>query len=326
MKNIIRTIADIFFLMRPTLLIPVWTILALGWITGADQKAFADFFGGESSFGLLSLSFTLIAGFIFVLNQIADVEGDRENGKLFILPENHISLNFAHFFAGFLLIAGIFIPAVFIKDLTATVIIAAAALLGFGYNLPPFSFKDRPWGGTWANFMGHGVITYYAGWYGAQLDRGLVVSQQELLWGLLFALSAGFANGAVYLTSTIPDAEGDEKVGKITFAVRYGARKTALTAAIFVSLSLLFAIFLPYNSWVMWITALLSTVLFWIYYANFKSEHSFATFRWPVVFLSLVMTVYIPVYAVLVLSIVLISRVYYKKRFNLNYPALGSEK
>lgn len=326
MKSILRVIADIFFLMRPTLLIPVWTILALGWITGGDQSPFTSWIGGGIPLGVLTLSFTAIAGFIFVLNQIADIEGDRVNGKLFILPEGHISVPFALTFAGILLVSGVAIPFLFLKDITAGVIILLSALLGFGYNIKPFSLKDRPWGGTWANFFGHGVLTYYVGWYAALLESGTSATTEELLWGCLYALSAGFANGAVYLTSTIPDADGDKRVGKHTFAVKYGARKTALTAAIFVTLSLGFSFILPYNGWVMWITALLSTILFWLFYSNMKIENSFATFRWPVVFLSVVMTLYIPVYALLVLFVVFVSRYYYKKRFNLNYPALGSEK
>ncbi len=68
-------------------------------------------------------------------------------------------------------------------------------ILGLLYSLPPFQFKDRPGAGLWSNWLGHGVLTYFAGWYGANYGA----SQEVLLQGILFSLSAGFANGAVYL-------------------------------------------------------------------------------------------------------------------------------
>ncbi len=208
------------------------------------------------------------------------------------------------------------------QDIVATGALALGALLGFMYNLKPFSLKDRPWGGLWANFMGHGVITYFVGWYATNIGaRG-----DELLWGGIFALSAGFANGAVYLTSTIPDAEGDKKVGKQTFAVIYGEKKCAFMAALWVTISLGFSFLLPFNSWVMWVTALLSTALFWRYYGSSDRAASYKTFRWPVIFLSAVVSFYIPLYALLIVLLILLSKFYYKKRFNLNYPAFGSEK
>jgi 4-hydroxybenzoate polyprenyltransferase len=321
MIKIVKFIADSFFLLRPTLMIPVWTILMLGWITGKENTVFSTATGGSPQFWIIFSIYTSLVAYIYIFNQINDIEGDRKNGKLFILPEGHLPIWYARVLGLIFLAIGV-IASYLYSSLVMVGISLLAGILGFLYNFKPFSLKDRPIGGLWANWLGHGVLTYFAGWYAANYNATI----NELGYGLLFSLSAGFANGAVYLTSTIPDLDGDIEVGKRTFAVVYGNKKTALWAAILVTLSLAFAFLIPHQNWIMIITAFASTVLFWLYYKNFSAENSFTTFRWPVLFLSAVTTLYIPIYAVLVFGVVIISKVYYKKRFNLNYPSFKSEQ
>ncbi len=311
-----NAIADTVFLFRPTLMIPVWTILMLGWITGAHHSLFSL---GNPEFWLLFVAFTAVVGYIYILNQIADIEGDRKNGKLFILPGGHLPVPYAWFLAILSASAGIGLAVAFL-DTVSVVLLAIGVILGWVYSFGP-SLKDRPWGGLWGNWLGHGVVTYLIGWYGANYG----CSSEELVKGVVYSLCAGFANGAVYLTSTIPDVSGDLEVGKRTFAVVYGAKKTALTAAIFCTISALFSLTLPYHGWVMIFPAVMSTVLFWQFALKSESAHSFVTFRWPVLFLSAMTTFYIPLYAILVFAVVGVSHVYYKKRFNLIYPSFTSE-
>ncbi len=318
--KILRAFVDAIFLLRPTLFVPVWTILLLGWICGAPHKLLGGSARPMGDFWLLLLSFTAVTGYIFILNQIADIDGDRQNRKLFILPDGHLPVWFAWVYALALLAVSITIPALYI-DSTAMWLMVAAGVLGYAYSFPPFSYKDKPVAGAVANFLGHGVLTFYVGWYGANSGA----EGDSLLSGWLYALSAGFANGAVYLTSTIPDAEGDEAVGKRTFAVVYGVKATALFGAIWVTLSLVAAFLLPHNSWVMWVTALMSTVLFWLFYRSLDPAKSFATFRWPVAFLSLVVALFVPLYIPMVLAVVFGAKFYYKKRFDLDYPSFNKE-
>ncbi len=316
----LNALADSLFLFRPTLMIPVWTILMLGWITGAKHDLFTSFTPGNTEFWLLFVAFTAVVGYIYILNQIADIEGDRKNNKLFILPGGHLPIWYAWTLAIGSALTGVVIALLWL-DTVSLVLLILGIILGYFYSFSSSPLKDRPWGGLWGNWFGHGVVTYYVGWYGANYG----CAPEQLIDGVLFAFSAGFANGAVYLTSTIPDVDGDKEVGKRTFAVVYGDKKTARTAAVFVTISAFLALLLPYNGWIMIFPAFFSTILFWKFAVKAESAHSFKTFRWPVLFLSAMTTLYIPIYALLVFLIVGISHIYYKKRFNLKYPSFTSE-
>jgi 4-hydroxybenzoate polyprenyltransferase len=319
-NNLLKNIFDSLFLFRPTLMVPVWTVFMFGSITGVAQKPFSTFIGGDYHFWVMFALFTAVVGYIYIFNQIKDIDGDRENGKLFILPEGHLSILYATVL-GYLSLIIALIGAYILLDLVSFIIILLAAIMGYLYNFDPISLKDRPWGGMWANWFGHGVLTYFAGWY--VVNYGATGSQ--LIEGALFSLSAGFANGAVYLTSTVADAKGDKEVGKITFAVAFGGKKTAFVASIMVTISLFAAFLITHQTWVMVTAALMSTILFWHHYLNFDESKTFQTFRYPVLFLSVVTSIYMPIYAVLVIAVVLISKIYYKVRFNLDYPSFKSE-
>ncbi len=292
----------------------------LGWITGSEKETTFSLIAGNSEFWLLFIAFTCVVGYIYILNQIADIDGDRKNGKLFILPGGHIPIWWAWLIAVISAFSGVAI-AFFCLDTISVVLLLIGIVLGFFYSFSPWPLKDRPWGGLWGNWLGHGVVTYLVGWYGANYGCSI----ESFGEGVLSSLAAGFANGAVFLTSTIPDADGDKEVGKNTFSVVYGNKKTAILAAIFVTISVLTLPLISTNQWVMAIPALLSFALFWKFVAKGDSSDSFKTFRWPVLVLSGTVTFFVPVYAILVFAVVAISHIYYKKRFNLNYPSFTSE-
>ncbi|MCL1945995.1 MAG: UbiA family prenyltransferase [Chitinivibrionia bacterium] len=323
LKKVIIFVLDLFFLIRPTLLVPVWTILFLGWIT-ADERIFFQNF--DLSFAKMFILFTAVVANIYIVNQIADRESDKINNKLFILSHNHIPVFVAWIFASGLLIFSLFFSWFwFCGDLIPFFIILSAAILGFFYNCPPFKLKDRPWGGFLANCFGHGILTYYAGWYAGAINTSQILSVESALLGFLFSLSAGFANGAVYLTSTISDMKGDEKVNKRTFAVAYGAKNTSLLATICVVFSFFTAFLIPFSSWIMLVPAAICIPMFLQLYRTQNIEYAFKTFRYPVVILSIATAFFVPYYAILVIATVIFSRIYYKKRFNHEYPSFSKE-
>lgn len=316
-----------FFLVRPTLLVPVWTLLFLGWITAQKRTPFLQF-DIFSPFGKMFLVFTAVVGCIYIVNQIADRESDKINNKLFILSNNCLPVCLAWILAA-LLFAFSLLGAWFWLDLLSFLIVSCAALTGFFYNCPPLKLKDRPWGGFLANCFGYGILTYYAGWYTAHLSftDGVNLSQPLAVpaAGFFYALSAGFANGAVYLTTTISDMKGDEKVNKRTFAVAYGAKNTTLLATLCVIISFFTAFLIPNAAWTMAVPSGLCIPLFYQLHKSQKIDLAFKTFRYPVVILSAVTAVFVPAYGIFAVIIVILSRIYYKNRFNLEYPSFRKE-
>lgn len=326
MKKVIITIFDCFFLLRIPLLVPVWTVLILGWITGHSSASPGGWiFGRNISFAqerilwIALVSFSFIVAFIYVVNQIADIESDRINHKLFILPRGLLSIRTAWTCAVLCALLGLGGGVLFL-DKVMFLLFIAGLILGLLYNLPPVRLKNHAWGGVIANFLGHGVITYLVGWYAAYYnsDPNAAVYYR----GLIASLTAGFANAAVFLTTTIPDSAGDKSTGKMTFCVAYGKRNTAIAAALSCTLALLCAFTLEYNEWVMIIPSALSLFLFVYFVFSTKQEFAFKTFRWPVILLSTFVVIFIPLYGGVIIVTLVVSRLYYKMRFKYDYPTL----
>src|SRR4030042_5064713 len=142
MKNIVLKIIDTFFLLRITLLVPVWTVLLLGWITGNAHIGIGGILcssgGNEHFFWIVLTGFSLIVASIYIVNQIVDIESDRINHKLFILPRGLLSVTTAWVCAGSCAVLGLAIGLLFVNG-AMTILFCMSLLLGVYYNLPPVS-------------------------------------------------------------------------------------------------------------------------------------------------------------------------------------------
>ncbi|MFP4416959.1 MAG: UbiA family prenyltransferase [Fibrobacterota bacterium] len=329
MSKLLIKLIDCFFLLRFPLLAPVWTILVLGWATSNSQVCVGGTFTPEcilwaqESFLWISLiGFSLIVASIYVVNQIVDIESDRLNGKLFLLPNGIISIRGAWIVALLCATGGMLIAVLFF-DLWMALLYGLGMVLGILYNLPPASLKNRAWGGMFANLAGHGIITYLVGWYTARFV--LPESTASLDAALLSSLSPGLANAAVYITTTIADMEGDEKVGKKTFAVLYGQRWTAFSAALLCAATLVISFYLPYNAWVMVVPTVISLALFISLIFRPEKQQAFRAFKWPVFLLTASVTAFTPMYGILIIFTFFLSRLYYRWRFSIEYPTFKAQ-
>lgn len=326
-KRILIKAIDCFFLLRIALLAPVWTILLVGWITGnRASRPFLFFHSaclGSGQFYLWTAlgGFSLIVASIYVVNQIVDIESDRINHKLFLLPHKYISIRMAWFLAVTCALGGMACTLFF--DAIMTGLFAIGLLLGTLYNLPPCRLKNHAWGGVIANILGHGVLTFLIGWYCANFQNGN--GFEILKTGLIPSLSPGMANAAVYLATTIPDAAGDALTGKRTFCVKFGKEKTARAAAFFCAASFLLSPLMGHNFWVMGTPALLSLALFIVLAASAKLEAAFYAFKWPVFLLTVFVMLFVPRYGLLILLTFMGSRIYYRWRFGIEYPTFKTK-
>ena len=196
-------------------------------------------------------------------------------------------------------------------------------ILGVLYNLPPIQLKNRAWGGVVANALGHGVLTFLVGWYASKIGDSL--STPNLLKGVLSSIAPGLANGAVFLATTIPDAAGDKLTGKKTYCVKYGEKNTAITATIFCLGAVIFSFYIENHYWVMAVPSVIS-LLFFVSFAFLpRRELAFKTFKWPVFLLSFSVALFVPEYGILILVTFMGSRIYYQKRFGIEYPTFKSQ-
>jgi 4-hydroxybenzoate polyprenyltransferase len=329
MKKIVRTVLDYFFLLRIPLLAPVWTIFILGWVTGDDATRVGGWLtngtaalAGESRMWLALIGFSLIVASIYVVNQIMDIESDRINHKLFFLPQGIISIRAAWICALLCIVTGAAIGW-FCFDRVFFVLFGVCLIVGILYNLPPFSLKNRAWGGVVSNFIGHGLLTYLAGWYIARTVSH--AGEIEIGQGLWAALSPGFANAAVFITTTIADEDGDRSTGKRTFCVKYGHKLSALAAMACCGAALLCTFTIEHHQWVMAIPAAVSLAFFIALYAAPRRENAFKAFKWPVFLLTAFVALIVPLYGALILATFFGSRLYYRRRFNIEYPSFKTK-
>jgi 4-hydroxybenzoate polyprenyltransferase len=323
-KTYLRHILDCFFLLRILLLVPVWTILLLGWICSSETIRIGGFFSGISALPIdvwvIIAGFSFIVASIYVVNQIVDIENDRINHKLFLLPHGFVSRTTAWTLASICAVIGLAIGEAVIKNPAIRVLFPLSLLLGILYN---FYLKNRPFGGLLSNALGHGMLTFLVGWYAAKLHAPF--SADVFVSGLISGLAPAFANGAVYLATTIPDAKGDSITGKRTFCVVYGEKKTALASALFCLAAFIASFFIQNHFWVMAIPSGISLALFLGFAIKTTRESAFKSFKWPVYLLSTFISFIEPEYGVLILFTFFSSKAYYKWRFGMNYPTLGSK-
>jgi uncharacterized integral membrane protein len=79
------------------------------------------------------------------------------------------------------------------------------------------------------------------------------------------------------------------------------------------------------NQWIMVVPAALSLVLFGMFAFHPNRKLAFTAFKWPVFLLTASVAVMVPVYGALVLVTFFGSRLYYRRRFGIEYPTFKSQ-
>lgn len=305
---------DYFFLLRPTLFFPVWTVYAAGYFTG--QQFFGDMAIMNRSLGrfwpvAIGAALTLLMGSVFIINQIVDAEIDRKNNKLFLIADDHIPEKHAKIEAGVL--AGIALIVSFIHSIPSGLIFVAIFLItGIFYSMPPFKWKDKALRGLLLNALG-ALTIFCAGW-----QTGTVLNAD--VW--VYAIPYISAVSGVYIFTTLLDVEGDTQFRKTTFAVSYGE-----TITIYVGTAL--GLFTFISAWLLedpliFYPALFAVPLFLIAAFHQKQHNADRAIKYPILFLALAICYKLPAFFILIFVTYYFSKFYYFYRFGLRYPKFES--
>jgi len=280
---------------------PVWTILLLGHHR-------AGLFSAENgSVGLVFFLISISIGAVYILNQIHDIESDRINKKLFFLAEGYIPVKGAWVETVVLISAGI--VGAFIVSSQLGILFVVGFLFSYLYSAPPFSLKNRHVWGLLSNALGHGSLTFLIGW---------CINLNLNLKAILFSTPYLLAVAAVYLSTTLPDIQGDRKSKKITLGVKLGIPRATKLSAIFVFSSLVLAWIL--RDWVFVIAGGVSFPFFVFAALTKKEKQIILSNKMAVLFLSIAAAIFYPWYFILLIAGFLFTRVYYKLRFKMVYP------
>jgi 1,4-dihydroxy-2-naphthoate octaprenyltransferase len=300
---------DYFFMLRPTLFFPIWIMTLAGYsgfyICSGSKKWLT--FSTDWITVLNFLLITLISGGVFILNQLQDIESDKDNKKLFLISESFIQKKHAQTIA--FTIISISIVFFFVENFYLFIINFFYVLFGgYLYNYKPFCWKDLPFLGVFVNLI-EGLFLFLSGWLIAGYGQ----------WqAFIYVIPYLCAWGAVMFLTTIPDVKRDSLHNKITFAVRFGRNRTIWTATIWVLIG--FIVGIINKDYLVTYSIVLSLPLFTIMLFKPTHEWIFASIRYPMLFIALLLCVEFPLFFIVLLVNYFFSKAYYVSRFELNYP------
>jgi len=186
----------------------------------------------------IAISFSLVTGAIFVLNQYFDRKSDIMNPQKRHLPvaagelsPKQSSVLFVSLFAmGLLVTAAV--------DYTLLFLFVTYIGIGIVYSTPPLHFKKRPVIDLLTVGVGSGIVPFLIG---MQVSNQLLIDSSLSLI-LICIIPLFLFQIASHIFQAIGDYEADKDEKITTFVVRYGKEKSAKIAVLFSSLSLIIPI------------------------------------------------------------------------------------
>ncbi len=301
---------DYVFLLRPMILVPVWTFYLLGAWHGQTVS------GTPTNFlSLISgmIAFTLMLGAAYIVNQITDREADRANDKLFLLSHGIITVKKAWIEAALLAASSIAIGA-FLLPGRFLIILLISMILGILYSIEPVRLKKRPVLDIASNAIGSGIVNTLAGWTvsGASLEGSIVLLPYTL------------AVASVHMVTALADIDGDRGAGLLTSGVALGRQKGMILATLLMAGAAIACVRVG-NRPALYAT-LLSLPLMAIMIRTGKGKADQNRILLPAraatAFFSLAAAFFFPFYLPFLVTIVLLTRLYYSRRFGMKYPSL----
>jgi 4-hydroxybenzoate polyprenyltransferase len=257
--------------------------------------------------------FVLVTAWAFVINQVMDVRSDRINKKTYILPSGTVTIR-----ESLVVLALTGVLAVILslhRDATLRYLVWVGLALGLAYSVPPVRLKGRPVGDLLANVIAFGVIGFAMGWLVfSDIGSGL----------LLRCLPYSLAMAAIFLNTCIPDEEGDRVTGDRTSVVVFGSAAASRAALVLLALSAITAF--SVGEMLCGLAVLGSIAAFVAVAADPTPMNSVVASQFSTRLLFVLVSVKAPLLGVLGIASYAAAKIYYAKRFGLNYPNLkGAE-
>lgn len=303
---------DFIFVLRPTVAVGMWVFFFGGAAlaaraTGTTLPLLIP--PADVLIGFVAMSAVLGGGCL--LNQIADIETDRLNNKLFFLPRGLISLR-----AAWTELALVWLLAAALA-LTLPVhfrlVLLASFFFNVTYSAPPLRAKSLfPWDMVW-NGLGFGFVSAAAGWATvAPLTYAIVPV------GLVYTLAVA----GVTASTTVLDVEGDRSEGLRTTAAVLGSRGASVLTLVLVAAAAVLGALIrdPLG----FAGPLLSLPLLVRAHVTGERSHRIMANQVMVALFALVASVWSPVLLLLLALVYFGSRAYYRARFDMTYPGTGT--
>ncbi len=313
--NIGAQLFDAFFMMRPLLLLPVWGFCIFGYNRGISSICKAPFHLFWNMHALHVFFwfavFSSSVASVYILNQIADIEVDKENNGFPLIAKGKVSIRSAWAWASIYAVIGVIAPLFHHPILSFFA--GSALLLGIVYSFKPLRLSGRLCLDFFSNATGYGIIAFGAGWY----LSGAFFSTASFF---TFALPYFLLMCAGSISSTIPDYASDKQHGKKTTAVHLGILKAHLLAALLVILSIA-ASFIVKDYHAL-ICALCAFPLYAIYFFKRDRRVLEATYKIGGAVCMLLASSIMPMLALFSIVLTIFTWIYFRKRHHVTYPSL----
>ncbi|HID57309.1 TPA: hypothetical protein EYP37_12315 [Candidatus Poribacteria bacterium] len=302
---------DYLMVLRPTLMIPVWTMLLAGYLRASSVGAIPNFIlipPGPLLYTLLL--FSMLMGFVYVLNQMTDVQSDVENEKLYLVAEGHVT------------------RSILIAEMTLLILISGAmatmryglrsvyirlwllsALMGLLYSVKPFRLKGKPFLDLLSNAFGYGCLAFGIGWVSASGYSGG-------MW--LRSLPYFLCVASTFVNTTLLDVKGDQAVGDRTTGVVLGLRGSCRLSLFLLLAALISALWLrdliPASASVVSLPFFIRMAL------NPEPSSISSATKFGITSFSMIVGIFVPLYIIWLFAILFFVRCYYRGRFGIRYP------
>ncbi|NLD93769.1 MAG: UbiA family prenyltransferase [Fibrobacter sp.] len=314
-----RKLTDIFFTLRPVILVPVWGFSIFGYYRATDinpLKLHESWFTISPLVYAVFLFFSLSVGVVYVMNQLADIEVDKKNGGLPLIASGIVSAKAAWILCSICTLLTIVMP-LFTQFKLLSLFSFITILIGYVYSFRPFYFSGRLIVDFLSNATGYGIIAFGVGWY----LGGRELFSVEFLYASLpyfLLMCAGSIN------STIPDIDGDRAEGKNTTAVTLGAPRAHLVSTIILITAGVFA--LIQKDILASCCAILSLPFYFLYIINQKNIYMEATYKVGGALCMMCAFLVMPVFIPISLCVFFCTRIYFRLRHSVEYPSMVPSK
>ena len=316
-------VLDYIAVLRPILLIPVWTMIFLGYYLGTKWRGEAAFHSSPISIILSPslqiwctlLLYSMFMAAVYIINQITDVETDDVNNKLYLVAGGHVKVKLLKYEAAILLLVSILLAIYWFREYPLYILlIFISIIIGMAYSIPPVRLKGKPIFDLLANTTGYGAIAFLAGW----TTPGGTTQREFSTQSIISCIPYIFCVGAAFILTTLPDLKGDSIAGDRTTGWLLGVQKSCIVSVILLSMAICSSLIL--KNYIALISSLCCLPLFIYALFSLRLEAITLATKSGVLSLSLLTCAVIPYYFVLLLSTMLIVKWYYKKRFGIKYP------
>ncbi|HWR82938.1 MAG TPA: UbiA family prenyltransferase [Candidatus Deferrimicrobium sp.] len=300
-------LVDLIFAARPMLHLPVWSIYLVA--LSHHHKLSGGRFGW-SDLGMLAC-LSLMASGAYYLNQLYDYRSDAINNKLGFLQRRLVSTG--SLMTGYVVTSVVAVSVSLLYSLVTLAIFVQLFLLGYIYSAPPIRLKDRPMWGLLANAYCFGFLVPTS-----VMPEVTLHNNGQLGWDnpMYFFLSLA----SIYALTTLADRDGDRAVGKRTLAVVIGPVRVRFLALLLMAGAAYVAVRSQHD--LLLVLATLSATFILIAIVVRSSRMDLFATKTPILLLTLLAGFFYPSYLAFVIVTVATCRIYYRKRWHVDYPKL----